>query len=170
MTAAGNTTTRMLGTFQKVDYVFLVGVGGGVPHYTDYNKHVRLGDVVISCPGKNKNVYMYCENIKDKEEYEIKSYTPRNYNLQEIAIQLKTSSDNDNEITPPWMNYLRDGLNILDTDFNAPSAETDKLYMSIGDRDLIEVAHPVPQDKAIKRYVKIERKKNRYQLIKNTFC
>lgn len=54
MTAAGNTTTRLLGTFQKVDYVFLVGVGGGVPHYTDYNKHVRLGDVVISCPSKEK--------------------------------------------------------------------------------------------------------------------
>lgn len=54
MTAAGNTTTRLLGTFQKVDYVFLVGVGGGVPHYTDYNKHVRLGDVVVSCPLKDK--------------------------------------------------------------------------------------------------------------------
>jgi len=38
------------GTFQKVDYVFLVGVGGGVPHYTDYSKHVRLGDVVASHP------------------------------------------------------------------------------------------------------------------------
>lgn len=50
MTAAGNTTTRLLGTFQKVDHVFLVGVAGGIPHYTDYNKHVRLGDVVISCP------------------------------------------------------------------------------------------------------------------------
>jgi hypothetical protein len=30
--------------------VFLVGVGGGVPHYTDYSKHVRLGDVVASYP------------------------------------------------------------------------------------------------------------------------
>lgn len=48
MTAAGNTTTRLLGTFQKVDYVFIVGVGGGIPHYTDFKKHVRLGDVVIS--------------------------------------------------------------------------------------------------------------------------
>ena len=38
------------GTFQKVEYVFLVGVAGGVPHYTDYNKHVRLGDVVVSTP------------------------------------------------------------------------------------------------------------------------
>lgn len=53
------------------------------------------------------------------------------------------------------MNYLNDGLNILggqaEQDFRAPSAETDKLYMSIGERDLIEVAHPSPQDKTVKR-------------------
>lgn len=55
MTAAGNTTTRLLGTFQKVDYVFIVGVAGGIPHFTDYKKHVRLGDVVISHSNKNKS-------------------------------------------------------------------------------------------------------------------
>lgn len=48
VTAAGNTTTRLLGTFQQVDHVVLVGVGGGVPHFTDPARHVRLGDVVIS--------------------------------------------------------------------------------------------------------------------------
>ena len=30
--------------------MFLVGVGGAVPHYTDFNRHVRLGDVVMSAP------------------------------------------------------------------------------------------------------------------------
>ncbi len=50
MIAAGSTTTRLLGTFQAVEFVFLVGVGGGVPHYTDYARHVRLGDVVVSSP------------------------------------------------------------------------------------------------------------------------
>jgi len=54
MTATGNTTTRLLGTFQKVDFVFIVGVAGGVPHYTDYKKHVRLGDVVISYVDKQR--------------------------------------------------------------------------------------------------------------------
>ncbi|XP_023019025.1 uncharacterized protein isoform X2 [Leptinotarsa decemlineata] len=158
MTAAGNTTTRLLGTFQKVDYVFLVGVGGGVPHYTDYNRHVRLGDVVISCPAKNKNIYVYCESAKQTDkgcDFEMKAYLPSNMNLQEIAMQLKSSSDSDNKMTPPWMNYLRDGLNILsnqtEPDFKPPSSDTDKLYMNIGDRDLIEVAHPVPQDNAVKR-------------------
>lgn len=30
--------------------MFLVGVGGGVPHFTDYSKHVRLGDLVVGAP------------------------------------------------------------------------------------------------------------------------
>ena len=33
-----------------MEHVFLVGVGGGVPHYTDYDQHVRLGDVVVAAP------------------------------------------------------------------------------------------------------------------------
>lgn len=60
MTATGNTTTRLLGTFQKVDYVFIVGVAGGVPHYTDYKKHVRLGDVVISYVDKQRALINRC--------------------------------------------------------------------------------------------------------------
>ena len=95
LTAAGNTTTRLLGTFQKVDYVFLVGVGGGVPHYTDYKKHVRLGDVVVSYPTRinNKFVYMYCESAKMSDDgsyqFETKEYCPTNLGLQDIAANIK---------------------------------------------------------------------------------
>lgn len=52
------------------------------------------------------------------------------------------------------MKYLQEGLNNLtnsEQDFKAPSADTDKLYMSIGEKDLIEVAHPTPADNSIKR-------------------
>ncbi|CAH1155133.1 unnamed protein product, partial [Phaedon cochleariae] len=158
MTAAGNTTTRLLGTFQKVDHVFLVGVGGGVPHYTDYNKHVRLGDVVISCPFKNKNVYLYCESAKTSEdgttEFDIKPYAPADPNLQNIAAQLNHQSS-ETSTPPPWLGHLRDGLSVLsgqaEPAFDAPDSGTDKLYMSIGERDVIEVAHPVPLDGAVKR-------------------
>lgn len=45
-----NTLTVNRSLFPQVEYVFLVGVGGGVPHYTDYERHVRLGDVVVSSP------------------------------------------------------------------------------------------------------------------------
>ncbi|KAI4503638.1 hypothetical protein M0802_001041 [Mischocyttarus mexicanus] len=160
MTAAGNTTTRLLGTFQKVDFVFLVGVGGGVPHYTDYNKHVRLGDVVVSHPTliNKKYVYVYCESAKmnenDNYHFETKEYCPPNLGLQEIAVNLKQQSEND--INPPWQGYLKEGIenlgNQAEHDFKAPPAESDKLYMAIGDRDVIEVAHPIaPQDATNKR-------------------
>lgn len=103
---------------------------------------------------------MYCENAHTTDkgyEYEIKPYSPSNFNLQEIAMQLKSSADQNVSSSPPWLNYLHDGLNILSSqnepDFKAPSSSTDKLYMSIGERDLIEVAHPMPQDNAIKRLV-----------------
>lgn len=78
--------------------MFLVGVGGGVPHYTDYSKHVRLGDVVISHPtnnGKKKYVYTYCGYVRCGEcegdfEFETKEYCPNNLVLQSIAEQLKS--------------------------------------------------------------------------------
>lgn len=160
MTAAGNTTTRLLGTFQKVDFVFLIGIGGGVPHYTDYNKHVRLGDVVISHPApfNKKYIYVYCESAKMNENgdyhFETKEYCPPNLCLQEIAANLKDQSEN--ERNPPWQTYLKEGLNILSNqtehDFKLPPPESDKLYMAIGERDVIEVAHPTaPLDAANKR-------------------
>ncbi|XP_012347914.1 uncharacterized protein LOC100867628 isoform X3 [Apis florea] len=160
MTAAGNTTTRLLGTFQKVDFVFLIGIGGGVPHYTDYNKHVRLGDVVISYPTplNNKYIYVYCESAKTNENgdyhFETKEYCPSNLCLQEIAANLKHQSEN--ESNPPWQTYLKEGLDILtnqtEHDFKSPPPESDKLYMAIGERDVIEVAHPTaPSDAIYKR-------------------
>lgn len=99
---------------------------------------------------------MYCENAKASDkgyDFEVKSYGPNNFVLQDITSRLKSSVSGDNGVTPPWLNYLRDGLNVLsnqdEPDFKPPNADTDKLYMNIGDRDLIEVAHPVPQDKTV---------------------
>ncbi|KAF7991901.1 hypothetical protein HCN44_010702 [Aphidius gifuensis] len=164
MTAAGNTTTRLLGTFQKVDFVFLVGVGGGVPHYTDYNKHVRLGDVVVShpAPTNNKYVYIYCEGAKVNENneyhFETKEYCPSNLGLQDIAVNLNKQSIDNNSI-PPWKNYLKEGYENLENlqsehDFKQPSIDSDKLYMTIGERDVIEVAHPIePNDTPNKRVI-----------------
>ncbi|KAK3919649.1 50S ribosomal protein L9 [Frankliniella fusca] len=190
MTAAGNTTTRLLGksmlplffsppppphppsffpffftpttfgTFQKVDYVFLVGVGGGVPHYTDYSKHVRLGDVVVSHPNSNQKktyVYTYCGYIRCGEgegdfEFDTKEYCPNSLVLQDIAAQLKSQE----EKSFPWMQYLNEALkgitsNELEQDFARPDANSDKLFMSIGERDVIEVAHPSPAEGAARR-------------------
>nr|XP_018908706.1 PREDICTED: uncharacterized protein LOC109038185 isoform X1 [Bemisia tabaci]XP_018908707.1 PREDICTED: uncharacterized protein LOC109038185 isoform X1 [Bemisia tabaci] len=155
MTAAGNTTTRLLGTFQKVDYVLLVGLGGGVPHYTDYNKHVRLGDVVVSHPTDDKRyVYTYCDNVRTDDnshvEFECKEFCPPNLEIQNVAAKLKQQVEL-NGISIPWLKYFDEGRKALsaeypETDFARPPPESDKLYMCVGERDIIEVAHPQPSD------------------------
>lgn len=102
---------------------------------------------------------MYCDNAKTSPdsgfEFEIKPYTPHEFVLQEIATSLRCASEEQCDMNPPWLGYLREGLDSLgaqsEHDFHAPPADSDKLYMSIGDRDLIEVAHPIPQDSAVKR-------------------
>ncbi|XP_014244007.1 uncharacterized protein LOC106663602 isoform X1 [Cimex lectularius] len=153
VTSAGNTTTRLLGTFQKVDYVFLVGVGGGVPHYTDYTKHVRLGDVIVSCATQpNTYAYTYCESVKSGNNndliFEYKHHNPASLDLQNVARQLKEEYNAENKT--PWFDCMVDALEILkeqsEHDFHRPSIETDKLYMAIGEKDVIEVSHPQPSD------------------------
>ncbi|XP_045115385.1 uncharacterized protein LOC123506982 isoform X2 [Portunus trituberculatus] len=151
--AAGNTTTRLLGTFQKVDHVFLVGTAGGVPHYTDYNKHVRLGDVVVATPpAGQKFIYMYCEGSKILEngsyEFETKSWGPPDLSLQNIAYQLQQQGIEKNG-PMPWIEYMEAGntkLQEQEMDFSRPNESTDKLYMSIGGSDVIEVSHPLPPE------------------------
>lgn len=56
------------------------------------------------------------------------------------------------------MQYLNEAVkgitsNELEHDFSRPDSESDKLFMSIGERDVIEVAHPSPADGVPKRYI-----------------
>ncbi|XP_076341868.1 uncharacterized protein LOC143242390 isoform X1 [Tachypleus tridentatus] len=153
MIAAGNTTTRLLGTFQNVEYVFLVGVGGGVPNYTDYKNHVRLGDVVVSAPTEDHNyIYVYCENKKSVDEqgssspggYKVRTWSSPKYQLQRYArLVWQQQSSNDLQ----WQNYIGEAQQLLldqEMDFSRPPSESDKLFMSVGGDNVIEVSHPQP--------------------------
>uniref|UniRef100_T1J663 Winged helix-turn-helix domain-containing protein n=1 Tax=Strigamia maritima TaxID=126957 RepID=T1J663_STRMM len=147
--ATGNTTTRLLGCFQKVDYVFLVGLGGGIPHYTDYNRHVRLGDIVVSAPKDNSPfIYAYCENVskQDKENFtfDTKTWLPQDLVLQDLA---RSVADSSNDIN--WSAYANETIENVareEIDFSRPPSNSDKLYMSLGGKDVIEVDHPLPLD------------------------
>lgn len=164
MIAAGSTTTRLLGSFPRVDYVFLVGVGGGVPHCYDYTKHVRLGDVVISTPPDNQHsyVYLYCEALKNAfdpadndflspEQISIKTWCPISLKLQNIACNLWRKGILDMS-DRPWDSYIEEGLKQLkdkESSFCRPSSDTDKIYcMSVEGGDLVDVGHPQPMEGA----------------------
>lgn len=141
-----------LGTFQNIEHVFVVGVSGGVPHYTDYYKHVRLGDIVLSQCNNKGYVYYHCDKIlRDKEdniEYKIRTFAPREFVLQNLVEKLHDRARRKPDKSP-WEKYIYEGLDLLrnqEADFNRPPTESDRLYMNIGEDDLIEVQHPLKPD------------------------
>lgn len=148
--SSGSATTRLLGTFQEVEYVLLVGVGGGVPHYTDYGRHVRLGDVVLSTPAPasaHQFIYQQCQSAQNTSEglveFESRSWCPPELSLQQLANHLiDEQSLMGGEAK--WEQLFRAGYEELGSDWRRPSQDTDKLFMSIGGQDLIEVGHPAP--------------------------
>lgn len=229
--AAGNSTTRLLGTFPELEYVFLVGCGGGVVNYTDFYSHVRLGDVVVShlpvesvdcsvntdtsCQfngNKTDYVYVHCrpkqqkqgsssqrnsasersgnipvsfsvhKNLKrlngdiklrderltsasvdaerqaaevnqqqmivnkqlEYEECHFRLWRPVRLDLQELTQRLWLKGL-DNPTHRIWEYYIDEGIKTLkqqDIDASRPPVDTDKLFMSIGSKDTIEVNHP----------------------------
>jgi len=149
--ASGSSTTRLLGTFQGVEYVFIVGVGGGVPHYTDWARHVRLGDVVMAAPnrGGQRFIYQYCQtaDIRQTGEviFETKSWCPTDLSLQLIGEELQQEASS--LPVPCWSSHYNSALSQLEDlpSWERPLPSTDKLFMSIGGGDLIEVGHPTPK-------------------------
>lgn len=84
-TSAGSITTRLLGNFQHVEHVFIVGVGGGVAHYTDATRHIRLGDVVVSGPDPNSYVFAHAYTV-DRATEHVNGFLVRNWNPQDAII------------------------------------------------------------------------------------
>ena len=124
--------------------MFIVGVGGGVPHYTDFARHVRLGDVVLAAPNKEgqRFIYQYCQAAEVRQSgevvFETKSWCPPELSLQLIGERL---ADGDS----CWQDNYRAAVEQLDGEtWTRPDQDTDKLFMSIGGGDLIEVGHPTP--------------------------
>ena len=128
--------------------MFIVGVGGSVPHFTDYYKHTRLGDVVISKVDSSGNIYYYCDKIlqdpKDGSiEYHTKKYHPKDLFLQRVIEQIQETQERRS--FNPWEKYIYEGLDLLSTqeaDYNRPPAETDRLTMMFGEGNVIEMQHP----------------------------
>ena len=151
--ASGNTTTRLLGTFSEIEHVLLVGVGGGVPHFMDFHKHVRLGDCVISTPNARRYMYYFCDKVLKDEKtqeltYTVKGWGASSLELQDAIAQIQERLTQDSDYAP-WEQFIEEGQAMLgdqDLDFKRPPLGSDRLYMNIGEDDVIEVQHPpVPE-------------------------
>jgi len=149
-TAAGNTVTRLLGTFGQVEYVILVGVGGGVPNFDDSRQDVRIGDIVVSKPGQSRGpLYVACTAVdRDKEgqfNFSTRSWSAREDILERVAQNIMDTQTKDTSRPPGWDTYLKHALDELEGHeirFYRPPPETDKIYKYLDDGNREEVPHP----------------------------
>ncbi|XP_025078923.1 uncharacterized protein LOC112555000 isoform X3 [Pomacea canaliculata] len=155
--SSGSITTRLLGTFQNIEHVFIVGVAGGEPQFADYYRHPRLGDIVFSKCDSKGNMYYHCDKItQDKTgetEFSLKTWAPRDFQLQRIVERFQDLRSANPDFAP-WEPYIEEGRELLrgqEANFSRPAPETDRLYMSIGDNQVIEVQHPEPPDGSVRR-------------------
>jgi len=146
--SSGNTTTRLLGTFQNIEHVFVVGCAGSMPHFTDFYKHGRLGDVIVSTVDEMGQIYYFCDKIQqDKEgqtQYQMRTFAPRDLELQTLLQGLRDKMGVEPGYAP-WETYIEEGQGLLqaqEQDYSRPDRSKDRLYMGIGEGQVIEVQHP----------------------------
>uniref|UniRef100_A0A914CK19 Nucleoside phosphorylase domain-containing protein n=1 Tax=Acrobeloides nanus TaxID=290746 RepID=A0A914CK19_9BILA len=145
-TSAGSITTRLLGNFQHVEHVIIVGIGGGVAHYTDAESHVRLGDVVMSYSGPKNKAYIYAHNYlfnrktEQIDGFAIREWFPKDQILAEIV------KNGDDNFMAEWQNTANDLINrengTSDLNFSRPPPETDILALPVGGGNVVVVPHP----------------------------
>lgn len=145
--SSGNTTTRLLGIFQKIEHVLLVGVAGGVPHYTDYSRHTRRGDIIISYPQSEENDYVYAhfETQKSQSSNEIiwKTWKPGSMELYKVVNNIRKTYNPQLNKVYPWEEYLKEGINSLNNEeLDCRKPKDDKLFFTVGEKNVIEVNHP----------------------------
>ncbi|CAF4221574.1 unnamed protein product [Rotaria socialis] len=152
--STGSTTTRLLGTFQQVQHVFIIGCAGGVPHYTDATKHVRRGDIIVGYPNEEDYVYGIYEAEQSPEGYEFVStcYKPKSFQLYQLMEPIKENYEQThlNRLVThkyPWEKFLEEGIQyLLSNNIDCLPPNSDRLYIKMENSEIVEVKHP-DQDK-----------------------
>ncbi|CAF0973880.1 unnamed protein product [Rotaria magnacalcarata] len=153
--STGSTTTRLLGTFQQVQHVFIIGCAGGVPHYTDATKHVRRGDIIVGYPNEEDYVYGIYEAEQSAEGYEFVStcYKPKSFQLYQLMEPIKENYEQThlNRLVThkyPWETFLEEGLQyLLSNNIDCLPPNSDRLYIKMENSEIVEVKHPDPAKK-----------------------
>lgn len=147
--SSGNTTTRLLGMFQRIEHVLLVGCGGAVPRFTDYENHPRRGDIVVSYPQMDSDqnfVYGHFDVQKSQggsSEVVWKTWKPGSMQLYRAVSDIRKTYNANSTKPCPWENYLNEGIRALGNDeLDCRRPAEDKLFFTVNESRLIEMRHP----------------------------
>ncbi|CAD5112115.1 DgyrCDS1356 [Dimorphilus gyrociliatus] len=108
--AAGNTITRLLGTFSKLQHTLIIGVGGGVPVH-DGSNFPREGDVVVSRRSFDDGpLYTHVSTIDRTEDGEI-AYSQRTWKASDPILEDKIKNLDEGLFSL----YVEDVLNFFES-------------------------------------------------------
>ena len=159
--STGSTTTRLLGTFQHVQHVFIIGCAGGIPHYTDKTKHIRRGDIVVGYPNEEDYVYGIYEAEQSAEGYEFVStcYKPKSFQLYDLLDPIRENYLQTNQTRSethqyPWEKFLDDGIQyLLSHNIDCLPPTNDFLYIKMDNGEIVKVEHPEQTNRDYQRPV-----------------
>ncbi len=130
---ATGAVTQITRSFPSVDFIFMVGIAGGIPYPQDARDHVRLGDVVVS---NEQGVLQYDQIKKTPDSIEIRdNSTKPGAALIAAAKALESDFDLGLFSLEP---HLRRAEHL--THFRRPAPETDVLYAS--ENQGAQISHP----------------------------
>ena len=122
---------------------------------SDHTKHPRRGDIIVSYPespdgsadSDDQNfVYAHFDIEKNLAQNRIvsKTWTPSNIKLYKIVNRIRKTYDTRLNQLYPWESYLQDGIKALSNEeLDCGRPAEDKLFFTVGEKNIIEVDHPV---------------------------
>ncbi|CAB3402429.1 unnamed protein product [Caenorhabditis bovis] len=149
ITSAGSITTRLLGNFQNIEHVFIVGVGGAVPHFTDASLHARLGDVIVSASRPHGYVYAH-DLLLDRKTDNVTGFAVRNWDAADKTIErIVEKGIESGELISDWNKSTNQAIKLLeatagsaDVEWKSPPESTDVLAMTISKGNVVVMPHP----------------------------
>ena len=161
---AASRATKMISHFPNLEHIIMCGIAGGIPSPENPQKHVRLGDIVVS-----EGVVQYDMISDTVDGIRLKSTPPRpSAALIEADRRLQIDEYSDLYMWRDYIDKCAKGR------FKKPDARLDILHDALGE------ALPHPNDDTIGYYPKIYhgvigsantllRNPQKRQWIKNTF-
>ncbi|KAI0187034.1 purine and uridine phosphorylase [Astrocystis sublimbata] len=120
----------MMRSFPNIRFGLMVGIGGGAP---SRDNDIRLGDVVVSIPGKGRGGVVQFDmgkNVQD-EDFQLSGYLDQPPTLLRTNVQsLRTSyTIRGHRLDEKMKAVLHDNPNLLEQ-YSRPSGDSDRLYQS----------------------------------------
>lgn len=115
---AASRATEMISYYTSLDSIIMTGIAGGIPNLANAEKHVRLGDIVVS--GEHGIVqYDFTKETKEATEHRHPPRPPSPSLLNAIGILEANALTGDT----PWMDLIKKGLKKLKE--KRPPSKTD---------------------------------------------